>query len=75
MMRAARAFLCVPSQLNWGVMEPTLLVGDWLFVNKLRLGPHIPFTNHSTECREERWRLARKLRVSASLSEAGAGGR
>jgi signal peptidase I len=28
-------------------MEPTLLVGDWLFVNKLRLGPHIPFTNHS----------------------------
>lgn len=27
-----------------GSMEPTLLVGDWLFVNKLRLGPHIPFT-------------------------------
>ena len=23
-------------------MEPTLLVGDWLFVNKLRFGPHIP---------------------------------
>jgi signal peptidase I len=30
-----------------GSMEPTLLVGDWLFVNKLRLGPHIPFTNQS----------------------------
>jgi len=30
-----------------GSMEPTLLVGDWLFVNKLRFGPHIPFTNHS----------------------------
>jgi signal peptidase I len=28
-------------------MEPTLLVGDWLFVNKLRYGPHIPFTHHS----------------------------
>jgi signal peptidase I len=28
-------------------MEPTLLVGDWLFVNKLRFGPHIPFTSHS----------------------------
>src|SRR5688572_30778706 len=30
-----------------GSMEPTLLVGDQLFVNKLRLGPHIPFTNIS----------------------------
>jgi signal peptidase I len=26
-------------------MEPALLVGDWLFVNKLRFGPHIPFTS------------------------------
>src|SRR4051812_26282820 len=28
-----------------GSMEPTLQVGDRLFVNKLRLGPHIPFTH------------------------------
>ena len=26
-------------------MIPTLLVGDWLFVNKLVYGPHLPFTN------------------------------
>ena len=26
-------------------MVPTLLVGDWLFVNKLVYGPHIPFTD------------------------------
>lgn len=26
-------------------MIPTLLVGDWLFVNKLVYGPHVPFTD------------------------------
>lgn len=30
-----------------GSMEPTLQVGDWLFVNKLRYGPHVPFTHVS----------------------------
>ena len=27
-----------------GSMIPSLLIGDWLFVNKLAYGPHIPFT-------------------------------
>jgi signal peptidase I len=27
-----------------GSMIPSLLVGDWLFVNKMVYGPHIPFT-------------------------------
>ena len=30
-----------------GSMEPTLLVGDWLFVNKMRYGAHIPMTDRS----------------------------
>ena len=43
----ARQLLAEAYHIPSGSMEPTLLVGDWLFVNKLRLGPHVPFTNHS----------------------------
>src|SRR5687767_9302042 len=43
----ARQLLAEAYRIPSGSMEPTLLVGDRLFVNKLRLGPHIPFTNHS----------------------------
>ena len=42
-----RQLLAEAFRIPSGSMEPTLFVGDWLFVNKLRFGPHIPFTNHS----------------------------
>lgn len=40
-----RVLLAEAYRIPSGSMAPTLQVGDWLFVNKLRLGPHIPFTN------------------------------
>ena len=40
-----RAFLVEAFRIPSGSMIPTLLVGDWLFVNKLRFGPHVPFTS------------------------------
>lgn len=42
---AMRIFLVEAYRIPSGSMEPTLLIGDWLFVNKLRFGPHIPFTS------------------------------
>lgn len=37
-----RAFLVEAYRIPSGSMVPTLLVGDWLFVNKLVYGPHVP---------------------------------
>ncbi|MEO8576847.1 MAG: signal peptidase I [Gemmatimonadales bacterium] len=42
-----RTFILEAYRIPSGSMIPTLLVGDWLFVNKLVYGPHIPFTNTS----------------------------
>jgi len=40
-----RTFLIEAYRIPSPSMVPALLVGDWLFVNKLVYGPHIPFTN------------------------------
>lgn len=40
-----RTFLVEAYRIPSESMIPTLLVGDWLFVNKLAYGPHVPFTN------------------------------
>ena len=40
-----RTFFVEAFRIPSGSMIPTLLVGDWLFVNKLVYGPHVPFTN------------------------------
>ncbi len=37
-------FLIAAYRIPSGSMIPTLLIGDWLFVNRITYGPHIPFT-------------------------------
>ena len=39
-----RTLLIEAFRIPSGSMIPSLLVGDWLFVNKVAYGPHIPFT-------------------------------
>jgi signal peptidase I len=42
-----RAFLVEAYRIPSGSMIPTLLVGDWLFVNKAIYGAHVPFSRVS----------------------------
>ena len=46
-----RAFIVEAYRIPTGSMEPTLLVGDWLFVNKFIYGPTLPFTNYPIRLR------------------------
>jgi signal peptidase I len=40
-----KTFLIEAYRIPSGSMIPTLLIGDWLFVNKLVYGPSLPFTD------------------------------
>ena len=40
-----RTFFFEAYRIPSGSMIPSMLIGDWLFVNKLRFGPHVPFSN------------------------------
>ena len=40
-----RTFFLEAYRIPSGSMIPSMLIGDWLFVNKLRYGPHVPFTD------------------------------
>jgi signal peptidase I len=40
-----KTFLIEAYRIPSGSMIPTLLIGDWLFVNKLVYGPTVPFTS------------------------------
>ena len=40
-----RTFLIEAYRIPSGSMVPAMLVGDWLFVNKIIYGPHVPFTD------------------------------
>jgi signal peptidase I len=42
-----RTFFIEAYRIPSGSMIPALLIGDWLFVNKLRYGPHVPFTRYN----------------------------
>jgi signal peptidase I len=67
-----RTFFVEAYRIPSGSMIPTMLVGDWLFVNKLVYGPHVPFTHINlpglwrTESRRHR-----RVRIAVSGGHGG----
>jgi signal peptidase I len=55
-----RTFLIEAYRIPSGSMIPAMLIGDWLFVNKLVYGPHVPFTDWHLPGYQEprRWDIA-----------------
>jgi signal peptidase I len=48
---AIRIFIVQAYRIPSASMVPSLLVGDWLFVNQFIYGPTLPFTNHPIRVR------------------------
>jgi signal peptidase I len=69
-----RAFLVEAYRIPSGSMIPTLLVGDWLFVNKAIFGAHVPFSHASLPAYREPRRNDVVVFVSPYQSDEAARG-
>jgi signal peptidase I len=70
-----RAFLVEAYRIPSGSMIPTLLVGDWLFVNKAIYGAHVPFSRASLPAYREPKRGDVVVFVSPYQADEAAQGR
>jgi len=70
-----RAFIVEAYRIPSGSMIPTLLVGDWLFVNKAIYGAHIPFSHSSLPAVREPRRGDVVVFVSPYQADEDAAGR
>jgi signal peptidase I len=70
-----RAFLVEAYRIPSGSMIPTLLVGDWLFVNKAIYGAHVPFSRASLPAYREPRRGDVVVFVSPYQADEAAQGR
>jgi signal peptidase I len=70
-----RAFIIEAYRIPSGSMIPTLLVGDWLFVNKAIYGAHVPFTQSNLPAYREPRRNDVVVFVSPFQADEDAAGR